>query len=154
MKNLFVLDECTVLSASKLKNEKDEIDFSTSYLIHSIAYNCHKILITQTIYQKYLQKFSQLSRYKNVHINNAFIHLLNQLMVNSEKIIWESDAVVEFPPKSFDPDDYPYVSLASKRHAILVTSDNKLICNLNDSSITKAYNFQAKRPENAINDAM
>lgn len=153
MKNIFVLDENIVIFMSTFINEKGNIDFSAGHLLYSIADNCHKLLITESIHIKYLQKFNELKRVGNIHITNAFIHLLNHMIANSEKTIWDTDTDVAFPKSSFDPDDYVYVSLASKRRAILVTSDCKLIRDLTKSSIIKTYNFEVKRPEEAIKDA-
>ena len=153
MKNVFVLDENIVISMSTLRNEKGNIDYSSGHLLFAIAENCHKVLLTESINVKYQVQYNSLTREGNIHISNAFIHLLNHMMANADKIIWDVDTEVDFPECSFDPHDYVYVSLASKRHAILVTSDDKLIKDLTNLSIVEMYNFAAKRPEEAIIDA-
>lgn len=153
MKNSFVLDENVVIAMSTFRNEKGGTDYSSGCLLYSIAHNCHKVIITESIYTKYQQQFTSLTREGNIHISNAFIHLINQLMVHDDKLIWDVDSDVAFPERSFDPDDYIYVALASRNRAILITEDDKLIRDLTNASIIERYNFEVKRPEEAIIDA-
>ena len=87
--------------------------------------------------------------YVVVKIASAFA----SLMTNDEKIIWDVNLEHSYPEKAFDDDDTLYVNLSAKRHAILVTQDNKLIEDLSNASITATYNFEVKRPEDAVHDA-
>lgn len=151
MKKQFVLDENILISTATLKNERGEDDYASLTLFGSIVVNCHKILLTEEILQKYYDKFKTLDKdeYVVVNIASAFA----SLMTNDEKIIWDVNLEHSYPEKAFDGDDISYVNLSAKRHAILVTQDNKLIEDLLKASITATYKFEVKRPEAAIQDA-
>lgn len=153
MKNAFVIDENIIYHASMTRNERDEISFSAGRLLYQIADNCHHIAITEKLYVKYLNKIDEIKNIRDRDRTDIFIHLLNYMLRIEEKISWYVDLDVTFPDNCFDPDDYDFVSLASRVNGILVTNDNKLIRDLANCSILRSHNFQVKRPEDAIIDA-
>lgn len=153
MKNIFVLDECVIRCISQTRNEKGEDDASFGHLFFSIIYNCHKIAITKCIYAKYSRKIDEIKA-ENVPRNDVFFHLLTTIMTSQEKIVWGPDMILSFPEGTFDDDDVQMVSLASLKNAILVTVDDKLICDLTNSRITSKYNFEVMRPEDALSYAL
>lgn len=153
MKNIFVLDECFVRCVSQSRNERGEFDTSFGLLYYLIAYNCHKIALTECLYRKYSIKVDEIKLERQIPRTDIFFHLLQNFMINSDKVIWGPDIQIDFPLDSFDEDDNQIVSLASRKNAILVTTDDKLIKDLNTSNIITRHNFEVKRPENAIADA-
>jgi hypothetical protein len=153
MKNKFILDENIIICSSINCNEYGDPDYSSGTLLYQIAYNCHKILLTEKIYNRYLLQIERL-KYEGEYITNAAISLLQHLMHNSDKIVWEEDSEIDLSSYEFDQDDSDYIKLAILRHCIFVTTDNSLIDDIKRSEIDTSNNFFIKRPEDAIVDTI
>ena len=155
MKKDFVLDLNIIPHSWLGKNERGLEDYSSSFLLLNIIENCHRIIVNKYLLRKYSEKTDQVKRvHRGAKVLNA-INVLHQAMNIRNKVIIESDILdINFPKGSFHDDDLPIVTLAARKHAILVTTDNNLIRKLRESSIAQSHSIKPERPEDAIKHAV
>lgn len=151
MKKSFVLDLNIIPQSWLGTNERGLEDYSSAFLLLNIIENCHRIIINNYLLRKYSEKTDQVKRvHRGAKVLNA-INVLHQAMKIKNKVKIESDLLdINFPEGSFHDDDIPIVTLAARKHAILVTTDNNLIRKLRESGIAQSYSIKPERPEDAI----
>ena len=146
----FILDENTLILAQKQKNDRGAYDLTCLNLLNAILESRHSLIADYVLWAKYQ---SQLSDLPDTY--PGYPHILNVLSraFRVSKLSFLPDAPA-FPEENDTPrgsqDDVLIVRLAVATAAILVTTDNPLIADLETAGIIEQYHLQVVSPEDAL----
>ena len=147
----FILDENTVILAQKQEDDRGTYDLTCLNLLNGILESGHSLVVDYGLWAKYQSQLSGLP--------GAFPglpHILGSLRgaYSAGKLDILPNAQ-PFPEETNIPqgsqDDVPIVRLAVAIKAILVTTDNPLIADLQTAGITDQYQLQVFTPDQALN---
>ena len=125
MKHQFLLDENILHHAIKGVDARNSPDLTATKLALLIAQNCHKIVMNKELWNRYWQHLPDLLRPRPSALEPLF--LLNQLVKNSAKLIWDSPQAPELPQGiTVPPEDIPIVRIALISRPKVVTADGDL----------------------------
>lgn len=151
MTRQFVLDENVIILAQRKADPQDNYDATCVKLIDRIIEICHTIVVDVSLWNKYQQ---QLARIPTAGLGppNLF-HLLQGARQRAGKINFLPNAP-SFPEETDIPqgsqDDRDIIRLVVDTSAILVTTDNPLIADLETAGITERYQLQVHTPDQAL----
>jgi hypothetical protein len=127
-------------------NERDEDDLTCTELILLIGKNCHSITMTKSLIERYREHLDWL-RQKPAPVLQS-LSVLNQLVVNSQKAVWEQSEPPEIPVGINIPQKDRYlVRAALISQPLVVTCDNSLRHAINDYP---QLNLRALHPTDAL----
>lgn len=126
MKHTFLLDENVIVLAAKREDDHGRPDACCAELVSLIASNCHRIMTSRELLQRYWRKIKALSEAREPAIS-AFAGVLAQLIKNYEKAVLEPADLPELPEGArIPPDDEFIVRSALRSQAPIVTTDTNL----------------------------
>ena len=146
MKHHFLLDENVLHHAVKGVDQNDNQDSTCAELVLRIASNCHRVVVNQFLYERYRSQIQVLMNVKSGILQP--LYLLNQLILNSLKFVWQYENLPSLPSGCFIPtEDVDVVRSALISHPIFVTSDEDLRKAINDC---EALHLRAIHPTEAL----
>ena len=150
----FIPDENVIILAQKRENDRGERDLTCFYLLNRIISICHPIVVDPVLWRKYERQLGRLPARATTSPHLAGI--LKSPTLPAGKIERYPDDAPPFPEESNirqrSQDDVPVVvRLAVATRATLVTTDTRLIADLQDSGIAEKYGLQVVPPEAALN---
>ena len=144
----FILDENVIILAQKLENDRGEKDRTCYDLLDQIIKICHPIVVDLILWRKYMRQLGGFQA--TPHLAGV----LNGPTLPAGKLAFQRDAP-QFDEETAIPqgsqDDVEIVRLAVATGAILVTTDQPLINDLETARIREIYNLQVVSPGDAIN---
>ena len=146
----FILDENTLILAQKQENDRGEYDLTCLNLLNEILEKGHSLVVDFLLWGKYQSQLSGLP-----DASPGFPHILRVLTqaYSAGKLDILQNAPT-FPEETSIPqgsqDDKEIVRLAVATGAVLVTTDNPLITDLETAGITEQYQLQVTTPEQAL----
>lgn len=150
----FIPDENVIILAQKRENDRGERDLTCLNLLLRIINICHPIVVDPVLWRKYEEQLGKLpaSAVTSPHLAG----ILKSPTLPAGKIERYPDDAPAFPEESnirqCSQDDVPVVvRLAVETRAILVTTDTRLIADLEYSGITEKYRLQVVSPKDALN---
>ncbi len=127
-------------------NESGERDLTCTELILLIGKNCHRITMSNELIGRYQEHLRWLEQ-KTSPVLPA-LSVLNQLILNSDKVVWEQGEPPEIPPAVQVPEKDTYVVRAALiSRPLVVTCDNALKDAINDHP---QLNLRAIHPVEAL----
>ena len=148
----FILDENVIILAQKRENDRGEPDSTCLHLLNQIIIICHPIVVDSILWRKYERQLWLLpdNAIKPPHLAGV----LKSPTLPAGKLDFQRDAPqfaeeTTIPPGS--QDDVEIVRLAVATGAILVTTDQPLIDDLETAGIREIYNLQVVLPGDALN---
>lgn|GEM_PF-2130730 len=149
MKRHFVLDENIVILAQKMEDESGHPDPACWELLRAIEANCHSLVFTQAVWERWMSQLSTLLRPRQkTFLTPNVLEIVQSLFTNAAK---DSRFIQDDEVSSVDGlDDLPHVDIgdrdfvraaASVDRAVLVTSDGPLRAILNDNGIPDRHSF-------------
>ena len=146
----FILDENVIILAQKRENDRGEKDRTCYDLFYQIIKTSHLIVVDSILWDKYMH---QLRDFRDNAITPHLAGVLRDLLLTG-KMEFQRDAPqfgeeTDIPPGS--QDDVEIVRLAVATGAILVTTDQPLIDDLETAGIREIYNLQVVLPGDALN---
>lgn len=155
MKHTFLLDE-NVIVRGLLQKHKAERD-----LLLLIARNCHHIVVSPPLYDKYWQKVRAMRSRSGPELATLMTALLSQLLMNKDKSIWVQPSTGESPGSVVrDMDDWFLANIAAAvtssvnvSECIVVTSDRSTRDDFNREEMQRA-GIQGATIERACEFAM
>ena len=150
MKQLYVLDESVAHCAATGQNERGQEDTSSLQLLQIIYDLCHGLAFTSELWGNWHRILSSLEGSSTSTVAKSVLRLLKLFATTQGKL-----RVINDPPgfddESVVPDDDVYwIRLAIHTGAVAVTTDNRLIQELNEASVTLKHNLMLLRPERAL----
>lgn len=152
MKNTFVIDEDVFVFAQKREDDKGNVDLTASKLVHDILYNCHAIAVDNTLWTKYSQKSTALTK-GGKFIGHSILSLFGLVSHDTNKVRWITHVRKIECETDIPEDDRYLVRLAVCAAAILVTDDDPLKDSIKKSCLTKRYQLLVVSPQKAIDYA-
>ena len=146
----FILDENTLILAQKQENDRGAYDLTCLNLLNGILASGHTLVADFILWAKYQSQLSGLPQ-----ASPGYPHIMRVLngAYNARKLDLRQNAP-PFPEETDIPqgsqDDKEIVRLAVDTGAILVTTDNPLIQDLQSSGVTERYQLQVVTPEQAL----
>lgn len=147
----FVLDENVIILAQKQENDRGDSDLDCLVLLNRIIEICHPIVLDSTLWGRYQ---SQLNKLPMADI--VLPHLLATLTrpsLPAGKLALQDNAPA-FPEETaiqqHGQGDVEIVRLAVATSAILVTTDQPLLSDLETAGIRERYNLQVVSPAAAL----
>ena len=148
----FILDENVIILAQKLENDRGEPDSTCLHLLNQIIIICHPIVVDSILWRKYERQLWLLPA--NAIIPPHLAGVLKSPMLPAGKLDFQRDAP-QFDEETAIPqgsqDDVEIVRLAVATGAILVTTDQPLIDDLETAGIPEIYKLQVVSPGDALN---
>ena len=148
----FILDENVIILAQKRENDRGEPDSTCLYLLNQIIIICHPIVVDSILWRKYERQWGLLpdNAIKPPHLAGV----LKSPTLPAGKLDFQRDAPqfaeeTAIPPGS--QDDVEIVRLAVATRAILVTTDQPLIDDLETAGIPEIHKLQVVLPGDALN---
>jgi hypothetical protein len=124
VKHHFLLDENVLHHAVRGVDNYDNQDTTSAELILRIARNCHRIVMAPFLHKRYMHHIRILQNVRGI-LQATF--LLNQLIQNSEKLVWQYDHPPALPPGcSIPAEDIEVVRSALLTHPTFVTPEDAL----------------------------
>ncbi len=149
MKRRFLLDENVIHHAIKGVDEHDNRDLTSAELVLLIARNCHSITLNRFLHDRYVVHIRNLQAVKSGVLQPVF--MLNQLVLNPTKAVWEHDNPPGLPEGCDIPaEDVDVVRSALISHPIFVSADENLRRAINNC---EALHLQAVAPHEALKTA-
>ena len=146
----FILDENALILAHKQENDRGAYDLTCLNLLNGILEKGHTLVADYLLWAKYQSQLSGLPA-----ASPGFPHILRT--VNGAYSAGKLDILPNAPPfpeeSNIPPgsqDDTEIVRLAVATGAILVTTDNPLISDLETAGITPQHQLQVVTPDQAL----
>ena len=146
----FILDENTVILAQKQENDRGAYDLTCLALLNDILERGHSLVADFDLWAKYQSQLSGLPE-----ASPGYPHILR--VISTAYSVGKLDIrqnAPPFPEETSIPqgsqDDLSHVRLAVATGAILVTTDNPLIADLETAGIIEQYHLQVVSPEDAL----
>lgn len=158
MKHHFVLDENIIICAQTGCDDRDCADPTCLDLIMEANRNCHALVLTSRIWQRYSTQIRTLQQ-QGVPLEPVrVIAILVSMMANTEKdtrFLPEDDLKdVQGLVPVVKPDDHVFVrTAASVAGSILATTDGPLRIALASGHIDQDYGFLVHTPGEALEKA-
>jgi len=144
VKHNFVVDENIFTFAA----ETDDAQGRTcANLLKRIGRNCHRIVANSELWRKVLRKMKDAERKQHYALQQE-VAFSAQLLMNSEKMIWELDEAQLPEGLPIKDDDFRIVLSALPRRAVIVTTDEALRVAVN--GYQEALGIRAITPEEAM----
>lgn len=122
MKHTFLLDENILYFAVKGVDEHENPDLTSAELLRLIAENCHKFILDRELANRYWRHIKELEQIPEP-LQEA-IALMRQLIINSEKGIWQFENPPPLPPgTNFPREDLHVITAALISWPIVVSGD-------------------------------
>ena len=148
MKHHFLLDENVFHHAVKGVDNYDNEDSTSAELILRIARNCHRIVINPFLARRYRRHLQTLQAARGV-LQASF--LINRVIENSEKLVWQHDPLPALPQGCMIPaEDVEIVRSALITHPRFVTPEDEL---RNAINRCEALHLRAIGPAEALDFA-
>ena len=148
----FILDENVIILAQIQENDRGEKDRACFDLLNQIIKTGSPIVVDPILWRKYMRKLGRLRA--DAIIPPHLAGVLKNLMMTAGKLEFQRDAP-QFDEETAIPqgsqDDVENVRLAVATGAILVTTDQPLINDLETAGILETYNLQVVLPGDALN---
>lgn len=148
----FVLDENVIILAQKQENDRGDFDITCLRLLNRIIDSCHPIVLDYNLWGRYQHQLNILMPTELAQ--PIILAMLNSPALPTGKLDWQDNA----PPFSEEaaiqqhgPGDVEIVRLAVAAGAILVTTDQPLLTDLETTGIRERYNLQVVFPDDALN---
>ena len=127
MKHIFVIDTCVLDRAAFPSDRNQEESLQCATLLYNLVHRCHKIAISEPIYEEYRQTFSRLSE-RNIRAFNPF-WFLNYVIGKTSKHEWiQPDArVKDIPIHEKDLMLFQTLSGIKSYQRILVTLEEEIL---------------------------
>ncbi len=146
MKRRFLLDENVIHHAIKGVDEHDNPDLTSAELVLLIARNCHSFLLNRFLHDRYMVHIRNLKAVKSGVLQPVF--MLNQLVLNPAKAVWEFDNPPRLPEGCDLPaEDVDVVRSALISHPIFVSAEENLRRAINNC---EALHLQAVAQHEAL----
>ena len=146
----FILDENTLILAQKQENDRGAYDLTCLNVLNGILESDHLLVLDFELWAKYQRQLSDLPV-----AALGYPHILRVLTTaySAGKLDILPNAP-PFPEETNIPqgsqDDKEIVQLAVSTGAILVTTDNPLIADLESAGVTERYLLQVFTPHDAL----
>jgi hypothetical protein len=146
VKHKFLLDMNILYYGVKGVDEHDRKDSTCAQLMLLIAKNCHSLTMSKTLIERYTEHLEWLRRKPEPALEPLFV--MNQLILNAEKTVWELTDPPELPPNTRIPEKDDYIVRAALiSRPWVVTCDNTLADAVNTQP---SLNLRAIRPTDAL----
>ncbi len=149
MKDIFVFDESSTIAAATGKNERGGEDSSAKQLLERIVVNCHAMAFSSELYARTLSRLDNLKGIDSPFVGEV-LSLFTSIIRNTEKFVFDPDPPVLEDETHIPEDDRYWIRLAIHTRAIAITTDNRLLDTLNQTSITASHSLAILRPESAL----
>ena len=147
----FILDENVVILAQKRENDRGEHDPSCFNLLQGILESNHSLVADFLLWSRYPRQLSGLTvtspEYPHVLMSLSRAYQFGKIDIRENAPPFPEEANI--PQGS--QDDKEIIRLAVSTGAILVTTDNPLIADLETAGITQRYHLQVVAPDQALN---
>lgn len=127
-------------------DERGAPDLTCTELILLIATNCHSIIMSENLIERYIEHIQWLQRKPTPALPP--LRVWNELIVNSQKAVWEKNAPPDLPQGVRVPQNDMYIvraALASRPW--VVTCDNTLAQSIREQPL---LGLHAIRPTEAL----
>jgi hypothetical protein len=152
-----LLDENIVILACKLESDRGAADTTCLDLIRTILENCHALIVSGPIWDKYCSQLKALES-QAIQLTPGIMRILSALLSDLRKASeFLADHELVHVPEiiglgGVDEGDILFVRAAASVHgSILVTSDGPLIRALRTHRIDRSYGFALLSPPEALN---
>ena len=149
----FILDENVVILAQQGLDEHGDPNPVCLELVRRIIEICHTIVLDDVLWEKF---DNQLNRYghQSPQHGPSLLRLFWSALQTDNKIVGLGQTAPPFDEESSIPpgsvDDLHIARIAVDTRAILVTTDGKLRCHLQQSGIQTTYGLTVATPEEAL----
>ena len=147
----FVLDENVIILAQKQENDRGDVDITCLHLLNRIIDICHPIVLDSILWGRYQHQLNILTPPELAQ--PRILSMLNSPALPTGKLAWQDNAPSfseETAIQQHGQGDVEIVRLAIATAAVLVTTDQPLLSDLESSGIQAAHSLQVVSPEDAL----